>query len=305
MQTPIHELETPRLRMRQWLPADREPFARLSADPQVMRYFPTMMNRQEADSFADRMQGKMQANGWGFWVLERKSDGQFLGFTGLNNPPAELPFSPCVEIGWRLTRESWGLGYASEAATRALDFAFEKLDTDKVYAFTAVPNERSAAVMRRIGMTDTGERFMHPAVPEGHELQEHLLYAITREQWPVRQIAEPVSVDTARRYVWGEVCEGWPLLKQADLSVIQERVPAGAGEVRHYHAQARQFFYILSGCATVECGDQRVELTAGQGLHVMRGLAHRFANHSAEDVTFLVISTPTTAGDRVNLPAAE
>ena len=138
MQTPIHELETPRLRMRQWLPADREPFARLSADPQVMRYFPTMMNRQEADSFADRMQGKMQANGWGFWVLERKSDGQFLGFTGLNNPPAELPFSPCVEIGWRLTRESWGLGYASEAATRALDFAFEKLDTDKVYAFTAM-----------------------------------------------------------------------------------------------------------------------------------------------------------------------
>jgi len=114
-------------------------------------------------------------------------------------------------------------------------------------------------------------------------------------------LARPVSTETAEHYVWGEVCDGWRLLDQADLTVIQERVPPGAAETHHVHSKARQFFYVLSGTATMEVGAERVTIGAGQGLHVAPGEAHRFVNTSQDDVHFLVISAPTTRGDRVEL----
>ena len=107
---------------------------------------------------------------------------------------------------------------------------------------------------------------------------------------------------TATHYTWGEVCDGWRLLAGADLSVIEERVPAGAGEIRHHHVRARQFFYVLSGTATLELDDGPVTVAAGQGMHVPPGVRHRFANHSDADVRFLVISSPSTAGDRIEEP---
>ncbi|WP_374354741.1 cupin domain-containing protein [Chitinimonas sp.] len=116
-------------------------------------------------------------------------------------------------------------------------------------------------------------------------------------------IAQATSIATAQHYQWGEVCDGRHLLKEADLSVIQERVPAGAGEARHYHSRARQFFYILSGEARMEFDDQALPLCAGQGVHVPPGVVHRFANQSDAEVVFLVISSPSTAGDRTNLAA--
>jgi mannose-6-phosphate isomerase-like protein (cupin superfamily) len=85
------------------------------------------------------------------------------------------------------------------------------------------------------------------------------------------------------------------------LSVIQERVPAGASEIKHYHSTARQFFYVLSGVATPEFNHQSVSFGAGQGVHVPPEVPHRFTNTSLEEVVFLVISTPSTSGDRVNL----
>ena len=114
---------------------------------------------------------------------------------------------------------------------------------------------------------------------------------------------EPRVVDetTARHYGWGEVCEGWHLLEAADLSVIRERVPPGAGEVAHRHARARQFFFVLEGEATLEFEDRVLQVRAGQGVHVAPGTVHRFANRSAADVLFLVVSAPSTAGDRTNV----
>jgi mannose-6-phosphate isomerase-like protein (cupin superfamily) len=112
---------------------------------------------------------------------------------------------------------------------------------------------------------------------------------------------QPVSCENGEHYVWGEVCEGWHLLKGSDLSVIQERVPPGAAETRHVHAKARQFFFVLSGEATLEVEETSVVLAAGQGLHVAPGIAHRFVNASEHDVHFLVISAPTTRGDRTNV----
>jgi mannose-6-phosphate isomerase-like protein (cupin superfamily) len=114
---------------------------------------------------------------------------------------------------------------------------------------------------------------------------------------------EPMPIDrqSAEHYTWGTVCDGWHFLKGADLSVIQERVPPGAGEVRHFHSRARQFFYVLAGTATLEFTSHTVTFSAGQGAHVPPTTEHRFCNRSAEDVVLLVISSPTTAGDRTNV----
>lgn len=108
----------------------------------------------------------------------------------------------------------------------------------------------------------------------------------------------PVSVANAEHYIWGQVCDGWRLLRHDQLSVIQERVPPGASETRHFHSRARQFFYVLSGTATLELEQGSVSLGAGEGLHVPPGAPHRFWNTASEDVVFLVISAPTTEGDR-------
>lgn len=105
----------------------------------------------------------------------------------------------------------------------------------------------------------------------------------------------------AEHYRWGEVCDGWHLLRREDLSVIQERVPPGAGEVRHAHRAARQFFYILQGEASIEFDEKVLTLKQGQGVEVPPGVAHRFANRSAEDVLFLVISSPSAHGDRITM----
>jgi len=109
---------------------------------------------------------------------------------------------------------------------------------------------------------------------------------------------EPISTADSEHYVWGDVCEGWRLLKHAEMSVVEERVPPGATEVKNFHTLARQFFYVLSGTASIEFDTRSVSLGAGQGIHVPPGAPHRFYNASNEEVIFLVISAPTTEGDR-------
>ena len=111
----------------------------------------------------------------------------------------------------------------------------------------------------------------------------------------------PINTDNAEHYVWGEVCDGWHLVKRAEMSVIQERVPAGSAEVTHYHERARQFFYILEGEGTLSFEDHEVILQKGQGLEIQPMIKHQFKNNSSLDVHFLVISVPSTRGDRINL----
>ena len=109
------------------------------------------------------------------------SSGRFIGFTGLNVPGFAAPFMPATEIGWRLRRDAWGKGYASEAARGALAVAFDDLGLAEVVSFTATTNTRSQAVMRRIGMTtDPREDFDHPDVAEGSPLRRHVLYRLSR-----------------------------------------------------------------------------------------------------------------------------
>jgi RimJ/RimL family protein N-acetyltransferase len=172
---------TQRLIMRAWRPEDREPFAALNADPEVMRHFPAPLSRQESDALVDRMEAKLAADGWGLWALETRDRAEFLGFTGLNVPRLEAHFMPAVEVGWRLARGAWGHGYASEAARAALDHGFTTLELPEIVSFTTAANTRSRAVMERIGMTrDPAGDFEHPSLPPGHPIRPHVLYRISR-----------------------------------------------------------------------------------------------------------------------------
>ena len=110
---------------------------------------------------------------------------------------------------------------------------------------------------------------------------------------------QAIDRSSAEHYIWGQVCEGWHLVKRADMSVIAERVPPGARETRHIHSMARQFFYILNGSAVIEANGQRATLVEGQGLEVAPGVAHQFINESPDDVHFLVFSQPNAQGDRM------
>lgn len=178
------ELVTDRLVLRTWAADDREPFAAMNADPEVMAHFPATLSRAESDRMIDRITEGFAQHGFGLWALARRHDARFLGLTGLSVPDFEAPFLPAVEVGWRLARPAWGHGYATEAATAALDDGFGRVGLPEVVSFTAVRNARSQAVMRRLGMThDPADDFDHPNLPEGHPLRRHVLYRIDAPRW--------------------------------------------------------------------------------------------------------------------------
>ena len=181
MVSPI-EFATPRLHLRQWRESDREPFAALNADPAVMEFFPSLQDRAASDAGIDAWQSQFASQGWSNWAAELIDSGEFIGFVGLSVPRRQLPFSPCVEIGWRLAREFWGKGLATEAALGALRIGFERLTLSEIVSFTAVGNARSRAVMERIGMRNAHEDFEHPGVPEDHPLRLHCLYRMSRSE---------------------------------------------------------------------------------------------------------------------------
>lgn len=174
------EFETERLVLRQWKAGDRELFAALNADSRVMAFFPRRLTRTESDAMAERCESSIRERGWGLWAAERKETRRFIGFVGLHTPAAELPFAPCVEVGWRLAFEHWGKGYATEAARGALRVGFATLALREIVSFTSVGNVRSRAVMERLSMRESGT-FEHPGVPEGSSLRLHCLYRLWRE----------------------------------------------------------------------------------------------------------------------------
>jgi RimJ/RimL family protein N-acetyltransferase len=182
MPTPI-EITTQRLRLRQWRESDRAPYASLNADPEVMRFFAGTQSREVSDRSIDVWRAELEERGWSYWAVEVLESGAFVGFIGLSVPKRALPFMPCVEVGYRLAKEHWGKGYATEGAKAALNVGFTQLALTEVVSFIALLNLPSRAVMERIGMTNTNEDFDHPALPEGSELRRHCLYKINRAGW--------------------------------------------------------------------------------------------------------------------------
>ena len=163
--TEIIELQTERLILRQWRKEDWSEFAKLNADPVVMEYYPSILSMEESNAMAQKIEELLSKRGWGFWAVESISEKTFMGFVGLHEPTYDLPVTPCIEIGWRLAKEYWGKGYATEAAK------------------ASVSNRQSWAVMERLKMVNTKENFEHPHIPKNNPLRVHVLYKITKRQW--------------------------------------------------------------------------------------------------------------------------
>lgn len=173
-------IRTERLLLREWRETDRDDWAAMNADPAVMEFFPATLDRAQADAAFDRFSIALESRGWGLWAVEH--EGRFLGFTGLSPVGFEAHFTPATEIGWRLRRDAWGQGFATEAALAAMQFALDGLALDELVSFTSTANARSRMVMERIGMThDPAEDFDNPNVAVGSPLRRHVLYRLARK----------------------------------------------------------------------------------------------------------------------------
>jgi RimJ/RimL family protein N-acetyltransferase len=149
-----------------------------------MEHFAAALSREESDSLASRIEAHFEPHRFGLWAVEIPNVTTFAGFIGLSIPGFAAPFTPCVEIGWRLAPEYWGLGYATEGARAVLDFAFRELGLDEIVSFTVPGNLRSRRVMEKIGMVhDPADDFDHPA-RDGHRSRRHVLYRIARQTLP-------------------------------------------------------------------------------------------------------------------------
>lgn len=173
----IEQIETSRLILREWRFSDFLPFAEMNADSEVMRYFPNTLTKEASDNFAHKIIAEMNEKGFGLFAVELKSTGTFIGYVGLHEIAFDAGFKGEVEIGWRLAKDYWNNGYATEAAKAVLTFAKE-IGLKKLYSFTAAVNLPSERIMKKIGMEKVQE-FDHPALEEGNWLRKHILYSIT------------------------------------------------------------------------------------------------------------------------------
>ena len=178
------ELATARLLLRRWREEDREPFAALNADAEVMRHFPSPLSSGESDALIGEIERHFNRHGFGLWALQARASGELLGFAGLCFVSFAAAFTPAVEIGWRLRRSSWGRGYATEGARAALTYGFGDLGLREIVSTTSTLNERSRAVMERIGMTrDLAGDFAHPLLADDSPLSAHVLYRLSAVAW--------------------------------------------------------------------------------------------------------------------------
>lgn len=175
------ELESARVLLRNWKATDLEPWIALNLDPVNLRYFPRTYSVEESTTSFQRIKDRLEANDFGLWAAEEKSSGEFMGFVGVAAQNLEgVAFMPCHEIGWRLDRKYWGHGYATEAAKVALEFALNELKIPEIYSYTAIANEPSINVMRKIGLHFRPDlEFDHPNIPDGNPVKRHLVYSTT------------------------------------------------------------------------------------------------------------------------------
>jgi ribosomal-protein-alanine N-acetyltransferase len=178
----MYLFQSERLGFRQWQTSDLPTFIEMNADAEVMRFFPAPLGAEESIALAERIIKGIEEYGYGFFAVDRREEGDFIGFIGLINTTFESHFTPCVEIGWRLRKEFWNKGYATEGAKRCLQYGFETLKLDEIYSFTPSPNLPSARVMQKIGMQQVGT-FEHPRITDGHPLKIHVLYHTSRKYY--------------------------------------------------------------------------------------------------------------------------
>lgn len=182
-------LETSRLVLRRWHISDIQPFAEMNSDPQVMEYFPRTATFEQTASMVHTIETAFSEDDYGLWAVTLKDTGKFIGMVGLCKPKFEAHFTPCVEIGWRLDKNYWGKGFASEAAEESMRDGFERIGLTEIVSMTAVLNQRSMRVMERLHMKrNPADDFDHPMLDDGHPLKPHVLYRLTIEEWKAHQL---------------------------------------------------------------------------------------------------------------------
>ena len=177
-------LRTARLLLRRWQPRDKQAFAALNDNSDVMRYMPGRLSQGDSDGWADRIEAEFERDGFGLWALELPGEASFIGFTGLRYISFAASFAPAVEIGWRLAPKFWGKGYATEAARLAMRIGFEGFALQEIVAETTETNLASRRVMERLGMTyDSNADFDHPQIADDHPLRRYVLYRLSQTCW--------------------------------------------------------------------------------------------------------------------------
>ncbi|MBW8348825.1 GNAT family N-acetyltransferase [Bacillus sp. IITD106] len=173
-------VETLRLQLSDWKETDLEPFSRLNADEQVMMYFPKPLSKEETNVFHQSILSELKECGFGLYAVEVKENKEFIGFIGFHKATFKADFTPCIEIGWRLKKEAWGKGYATEGASACLQYGFNELGFSDVYSFTSDVNKPSKNVMKKIGMNFI-KTFNHPKIKNDSPLSKHVLFHISQK----------------------------------------------------------------------------------------------------------------------------
>jgi len=181
---PSYVVTTERLVLRHWRESDREPFARLNADPRVMEFMPHVLSKQESNAMVDRIETHFRQHSYGLCAVELRRGATFIGFIGLNVPSFNAAFTPCVEVGWRLAADYWNQGLATEGARAIVGYAFDVLGLEELVSFTVPANVKSRRVMEKLGMThELSDDFDHPRLLPEHPLRRHVLFRLSRSTW--------------------------------------------------------------------------------------------------------------------------
>jgi RimJ/RimL family protein N-acetyltransferase len=180
----MKSLSGQRLILRRWRESDLEPFSVINADPIVMEFYPRTFSLKETRAAIEKIEADFDSHGFGLWALELRKTSRFIGYVGLSRPTFQAHFTPCIEIGWRISKEHWGKGFATEAAREVIRDAFERLQLGEVVSYTAAVNARSIRVMEKISMLrNKQDDFLHPLIEDDHPLKPHVLFRLPKIHW--------------------------------------------------------------------------------------------------------------------------
>ncbi len=310
---PIPSFSTSRLVMRGHTLEDFSHTVQLWNDPRVTHFIGQPQTAEESWGRLLRYVGHWASLGYGYWVVEEKDTGDFVGEVGFGNyRRAILPSldDEAPELGWVLRPKKSGFGYATEAAMGALEWARAHLRSQQVVCIIRPENEASIRVALKCGFQQAGlaEYKNRPTLVfeqllcETPTLEEAKLdlSSMSIQSTGNRIENVPISRETAQHHLWGEFCDGWRLVQSEGLSVIEERMPPGTAERRHLHNEAQQFFYVLSGELALDIDGQETVLAPGSGRRVLPGQPHQLYNRGERDAYFIVVSQPQSYGDRID-----
>ena len=177
------ELVTSRLKLRNWKDSDFDFALEMHLNPLVTRYFYGDWNKEFIKMWVDQMKIRVADGKLNFWVIETKNDQKSIGFIGMDSPDWVASFTPCHEIGWRISPLYWGKGYATEASKSVLDYALNVMNLKEIVAFAVPENVQSINIMEKLGMKrDSKHDFLHPEIPSNHPLAKNVLYRISQKQ---------------------------------------------------------------------------------------------------------------------------